>query len=85
MPTEELKVKNFVYRLGAGRFDELLFAEIDEGIRTFINTIWLSQVFDLKGEMASKMIKDLNAKFEYFGVNFENCNITNVYVNSKLT
>ena len=31
------------------------------------------------------MIKDLNVKFDYFGVNFENCNITNVYVNSKLT
>lgn len=49
-----------MYKLGASRFDELLYAEIDEGIRTFINGIWLSQVFDLKGEMASKMIKDLN-------------------------
>jgi hypothetical protein len=85
MPREEVKVKNFVYRLGAGRFDELLYAEIDEGIRTFINGIWLSQVFDLKGEMASKMIKDLNQKFEYFGVVFENCNVTNVYVNQTLT
>ena len=85
MPREEVKVKNFVYRLGAGRFDELLYAEIDEGIRTFINGIWLSQFFDLKGEMASKMIKDLNQKFEYFGVVFENCNVTNVYVNQTLT
>ena len=40
---------NFVYRLGVGRFDELLYAEIDEGIRTFVNGIWLNQVFDLKG------------------------------------
>lgn len=31
------------------------------------------------------MIKDLTQKFEYFGVTFENCSITNVYVNSKLT
>jgi hypothetical protein len=85
MPSEEIKVKNFVYRLGAGRFDELLYAEIDEGIRVFINGIWLSQVFDLKGEMAAKMIKDLNQKFEFFGVIFENCNVTNVYVNQTLT
>lgn len=35
--------------------------------------------------MASKMIKDLNQKFEYFGVVFENCNVTNVYVNQTLT
>ncbi len=85
MPQDEQRVKNFVYKLGAGRFDELLYAEIDEGIRTFVNGIWLSQVFDLKGEMASKMIKDLTSKFEYFGVSFENCSITNVFVNSKLT
>lgn len=64
MPQDEFRVKNFVYRLGAARFDELLFAEIDEGIRTFINGIWLSQVFDLKGEMAVKMIRDLNIKFD---------------------
>ena len=31
------------------------------------------------------MIKDLNQKFEYFGVVFENCNVTNVYVNQTLT
>jgi hypothetical protein len=42
--------------LGAGRFDELLAAEIDENTRTFINGIWLSEVFDLKGEMAKKTI-----------------------------
>ena len=60
MPTDEGAVKNFVYRLGAARFDELLFAEIDENIRTFINGIWLSQVFDLKGDMARSMITELN-------------------------
>lgn len=85
MPRDEDKVKHFVYRLGASRFDELLYAEIDEGIRNFINGIWLSQVFDLKGEMAAKMIKDLNTKFDFFGVNFENCSVTNVYVNDTLT
>ena len=63
MPTNEAEVKNFVYRLGAGRFDELLNAEIDENIRTFINGIWLSQVFDLKGDMARNMINELNHKF----------------------
>ena len=56
MPRGPQEVKNFVYRLGAGRFDELLYAEIDEGIRNFINGIWLSQVFDLKGDMARQMI-----------------------------
>jgi hypothetical protein len=63
MPQQEAEVKNFVYRLGAGRFDELLAAEIDENTRTFINGIWLSEVFDLKGEMAKKTISELNHKF----------------------
>ena len=75
---------NFVYKLGAGRFDEMLYAEIDEGIRNFINGIWLSQVFDLKGEMARQMLADLNTKFAFFGVIFENCNVTNVHVNQTL-
>ena len=56
MPLGEEQVKNFVYRLGAARFDELLYAEIDENIRIFINGIWLSQVFDLKGDMARSML-----------------------------
>ncbi len=64
MPTEEVEVKNFVYRLGAGRFDELLSAEIDESIRGFINGIWLSKVFDMKSEMAKKMMAELNEKFK---------------------
>jgi hypothetical protein len=51
MPRGQVEVKNFVYRLGAARFDE-----IDEGIRNFVNGIWLSQVFDLKGDMARQMI-----------------------------
>ena len=63
MPTQEVEVKNFVYRLGAARFDELLAAEIDENTRTFINGIWLSEVFDLKGEMAKKTVYELNHKF----------------------
>lgn len=63
MPISEAEVKNFVYKLGAARFDELLYAEVDENIRTFINGIWLSQVFDLKGDMARAMMQELNQKF----------------------
>lgn len=85
MPTDETQVKNFVYRLGAARFDELLAAEIDEDIRSFINGIWLSQVFDLKGEMAKKMLGELNQKFALFGIFFETCNITKVHVSQQLS
>jgi regulator of protease activity HflC (stomatin/prohibitin superfamily) len=42
LPIDEQSVKAFVYKLGAGRFDELLAAEVEENMRTFINSIWLS-------------------------------------------
>jgi len=63
MPQDAQLVKNFVYKLGAGRFDELLAAEVEENMRTFINSIWLSQVFDLKSDMANTMMTELNSKF----------------------
>lgn len=42
LPQNDDQVKRFVYQLGAGRFDELLTAEVEENIRNFINTIWLT-------------------------------------------
>ena len=42
LPQDVHQVKSFVYKLGAGRFDELLAAEVEENMRNFINTIWLS-------------------------------------------
>jgi regulator of protease activity HflC (stomatin/prohibitin superfamily) len=42
LPTTEELIKKFVYQLGAARFDELLSAEVEEGIRNFINSVWLS-------------------------------------------
>ena len=41
-------------------------------------------MFDLKGEMAKKMIEDLNGKFMEFGITFENCNVTQVHVSQIL-
>ena len=52
MPRDENKVKNFVHRLGASQFDELLYAEIDEGIRNFINE--LLNVMDLRHGVIEK-------------------------------
>jgi hypothetical protein len=63
LPSIEAQVKTFVYKLGAARFDELLAAEVEEGIRNFVGTVWLSQVLDLRSEMAQSMIKELNKKF----------------------
>ena len=56
LPIDEKLVKNFVYKLGAGRFDELLAAEVEEQVRTFVNNVFLGKVLDLKSDMASQMM-----------------------------
>lgn len=84
LPQVEAQVKDFVYKLGAGRFDELLAAEVEENMRNFINSIWLSQVFDLKSDMANSMMQELNAKFARYGITFDSCQVTNVIVNPQL-
>ena len=71
LPQNDQQVKKFVYHLGAGRFDELLAAEVEEHMRNFINSIWLSQVFDLKSDMAVSMMTELNHKFQSYGIVFE--------------
>jgi regulator of protease activity HflC (stomatin/prohibitin superfamily) len=84
LPQVEAQVKKFVYQLGAARFDELLSAEVEENIRNFINSVWLSQVFDLKSDMAINMMNELNRKFVEYGIQFEQCNVTDVKVNPQL-
>lgn len=71
----------FVYKLGAARFDELLAAEVEENIRDFIQGVWLVNIFDLKSDMANAMMTQLNHKFAIYGIVFEQCNVTGVYVN----
>lgn len=84
LPQVEQLVKRFVYELGAARFDELLSAEVEENIRNFINSVWLSQVYDLKSDMAVNMMSELNRKFGEYGIVFEQCNVTDVKVNPQL-
>ena len=45
LPQTDDLVKTFVYKLGAGRFDELLVAEVEENTRIFINSIICYIVF----------------------------------------
>jgi hypothetical protein len=81
LPTNEVQVKKFVYELGVARFDELLYAICDESIRSYINTVWLAQIRDIKEEMTVKMQMSLNETFQQFGVQFRNINITHVKLN----
>jgi membrane protease subunit (stomatin/prohibitin family) len=71
--------------LGATRLDELLAAESEEAIRNFVHSVRLSQVQDIKAEIAQTMLGDLNAKFNKFGVYFENVSIMYIKIPNILS
>jgi len=74
-------VKKFVYLLGALRFDEFLYAAVEEAIRHLIRNCKHTEVYELKGNSDNRvreMLDNLNKKFNKFGVTFQTCAITAV-------
>ena len=72
--------RNFFYRMGPCRLDELLAAESEEALRNFVHSVRLSQIQDIKGEIATTLLGDLNRKFNRFGVFFENVQIMTIRI-----
>jgi len=73
-----LKAQQFVYSLGATKFDDALKAVAEEAIRAVVRAIKHNHVYELRGSGADVLLKALNAKFERFGVLFSNATIINV-------
>lgn len=80
-------VKQFVYKLGARRFDEFLFAAVEEAIRHLIRTCMHTEVYELRGNSDDRVRltqRELNKKFMPFGVSFQNLAITEVRFKKEL-
>jgi len=80
-------VKEFVYKLGARRFDEMLEAAVQEAIRHLIRTCPHTDIYELRGGSSDKVRKtldELNKKFERFGVSFNSAAITEVRFSPEL-
>eukprot|EP00545_Synedropsis_sp_CCMP1620_P007302 CAMPEP_0119002678 /NCGR_PEP_ID=MMETSP1176-20130426/18_1 /TAXON_ID=265551 /ORGANISM="Synedropsis recta cf, Strain CCMP1620" /LENGTH=413 /DNA_ID=CAMNT_0006954185 /DNA_START=51 /DNA_END=1292 /DNA_ORIENTATION=+ len=75
---------NFVYRLGAHRFDELLSAETEEAIRALVYSVTHDQVNDLREEFAQGMLSTVNSKVSHYGVKILNVKITDVKLPAEL-
>ncbi len=71
-------VSNFIYKLGAHRFDELLTAEVEQAIRALVYSTTHDRVNDLREEFATSMLSTLSSKFAVYGVTILNAMITNV-------
>lgn len=74
----------FIYDLGPSKLDQMLEAESEEAIRNFVYSVRLSNIQDIKGEIASTLLTDLNKKFVEFGVFFENVHIIEIRIPSTL-
>jgi regulator of protease activity HflC (stomatin/prohibitin superfamily) len=74
----------FIYDLGPSKLDQMLEAESEEAIRNFVYSVRLSNIQDIKGEIASTLLSDLNRKFVAFGVFFENVHIIEIRIPTTL-
>jgi regulator of protease activity HflC (stomatin/prohibitin superfamily) len=73
-----VNARDFVYLLGAVKFNDLLRAAAEESIRGLVRSVTHDKAYELRGSRASAFIKSLNDKFEKFGINFSDATITNV-------
>uniref|UniRef100_A0A7S1SFK6 Band 7 domain-containing protein n=1 Tax=Alexandrium catenella TaxID=2925 RepID=A0A7S1SFK6_ALECA len=76
--------QDFVYKLGAVHFDQLLSGAVDEGIRVLVRAQTHQTVRMLRGNRADTLLSMLNKKFDDSGVKFQNCTITQVELPQSL-
>jgi len=80
-------VRNFVYKLGAVRFNEFLSAAVDEAMRQLVRGQKLENVLELRGSSQAgvrRVMESLNDKFKDFGVRFLRAVIKEVRLGSML-
>jgi len=84
---EPNKVRDFVYKLGALRFNEFLAAATDEAMRQLVRGEKLENVLELRGSSQAgvrRVMNSLNSKFAAFGVAFLRAVIKDVKLGRQL-
>ena len=76
--------RKFFYNFGPNRLEELLVMEVEEAIRSFVKTIKVMRIRDVKSEMTTSVLKLLYAKFINYGVVLELINIMAVVLPNDL-
>lgn len=76
--------EKFLYYLGANKLEELLTQECEETIRNYIRRIKVSKIRDIKSELTTTLMDDLNRRFNQFGVYVELVNVMNVIIPKDL-
>jgi hypothetical protein len=78
--TRQEDCEKFLYYLGANKLEELLTQECEETIRNYIRRIKVSKIRDIKSELTSTLMDDLNRRFNQYGVYVELVNVMNVII-----
>lgn len=78
--TRQADCEKFLYYLGANKLEELLQQECEETIRNYIRRIKVSKIRDIKSELTSTLMDDLNTRFNQYGVYIELVNVMNVII-----
>ena len=82
--TRQADCEKFLYYLGANKLEELLQQECEETIRNYIRRIKVNKIRDIKSELTSTLMDDLNLRFNQFGVYIQQVNVMNVIIPSDL-
>merc|ERR1719216_722856 len=87
-PQQPRRVKDFIYKLGARRFNEYLSAASDEGIRQLVRDTPLDDVYELRGSGGQAgpeaLMRNLAETFAPFGIIFKRAAITDVHIGRML-
>lgn len=75
---------DFVYHIGAHRFDEYLSQKIEEAVRGLVYGVTHDKVNDLREEFATGMLQNLNSTMAVFGVQILSVKITDVRLPAEL-
>jgi len=75
---------DFVYKLGAVQFDQMLKGAVHEAIRLMVRRTPHTQIRALRGSNQQEMLGSLNEKFSGNGVGFNACTIVGVTLPAAL-
>ena len=74
----------FVYTLGASNFDALLTGVVEESVRLLARRTLSTDFLELRGDTAWVLLRELNKRFDEFGLVFDDCMVKDIRVAEKM-
>jgi len=78
------RVEEFFFKMGPARLDAYLYFEVEECIRSLVNSVTYDRVNDLRSDFAADMLRILQSKLTVMGVDVLSVKITDVALPQEL-